>query len=42
MVDSMKLRILGIWSMEFSNFMGKICSDHDFTFKCSLIIHEIA
>ena len=20
----------GLWSMAFSNFMGKICSDHDF------------
>ena len=36
---------LGFWSLAFSNFMGKICSDHDFTLKCTLkyiIIHEIA
>ena len=36
MVESMKLRILGFWSMAFSNFMGKICSDQDFTLKCTL------
>ena len=28
--------ILGFWSMAFSNFMGKICSDHDITLKCTL------
>ena len=26
LVESMKLYILGFWSMAFSNFMGKICS----------------
>ena len=32
----LKLHILGFWSMAFTNFMGKIGSDHDFTFKCTL------
>ena len=26
----------GLLSMAFSNVMGKICSDHDFTLKCTL------
>ena len=35
-VESMKLHILGFWSMAFTNFKGQICSDHDFTLKCTL------
>ena len=36
MFVSGKLHILGFWSMAFSNFMGKICSDHGFILKCTL------
>ena len=36
LVGSMKLHILGFWSVAFSKFMGKICSFHDFTLKCTL------
>ena len=26
----------GLLEYVFSNFMGKICADHDFTLKCTL------
>ena len=35
-ISGMKLHILGFWSMAFSNFKGKICSDHDFTLNVHL------
>ena len=36
LVENMKLHNMGFWSMAFSNVMGKICLDNDFTLKCTL------